>query len=47
MLLPQFEKLGDLPRRVTHGKKSDRLEEVRRVVVEVVRKELEANGSGL
>ena len=45
VLPPQFVGLEDLPRRVTHVKKSDGLDGVRRVIVEEVRKELEANGS--
>lgn len=45
MLPPQFVGLEDLPRRVTHIKKSDGLDGVRRVIVEEVRKELEANRS--
>ena len=45
MLPPQFVGLEDLSRRVTHIKKSDGLDGVRRVIVEEVRKELEANES--
>lgn len=47
VLPPQFVGLEDLPRRVTHVKKSDGLDGVKRVIVEEVRKELEANGSVL
>ncbi len=46
MLPPQFVGLEDLPRRVTLVKKSDGLDGVKRVIVEEVRKELEANGLG-
>lgn len=46
MLPPQLVGLEDLPRRVTHVKKSDGLDGVKRVIVEEVRKDLETKGSG-
>ncbi|KAL9099896.1 MAG: hypothetical protein Q9163_004671 [Psora crenata] len=46
MLPPQFVGLEDLPRRVTRVKKSDGLDGVKRVIVEEVKKELWAKGSG-
>lgn len=45
LLPPQLVGLEDLPRRVTHVKMIDGLDGVRRVIIEEVRKELEAHGS--
>ena len=46
ILPPQFVALEDMPRRVTRVKKSDGLDGVKRVIIEEVRRELEATGSG-
>ncbi|KAM0801605.1 threonine synthase [Usnea florida] len=46
ILPPQFVGLEDLPRRVTRVKKSEGLDGVKRVIIEEVRKELEATWSG-